>query len=227
MFWSHRGETCTFDTMLTEFGLKSEALDRLAMIVRGADTARLELSPEAAGFLAFSLGLSRLFDDDLVQLQVGLTFYDAVYLWCRDASAETHNWPSKTAEESHEFIELHRDCRPARATGCRSHDSDERCRDLPKLSESEIRAKLTGMEISDPHFSEQYMRDGAVRIVTMGRRIIGKWHVKDGKLCIEAPKPEDSRCKEVWHSGDKYQFRVEGDPVLYDVVLQKQQQRGW
>ena len=100
VFWSHRGETCTFDTMLTEFGLKSEALDRLAMIVRGADTARLELSPEAAGFLAFSLGLSRLFDDDLVQLQVGLTFYDAVYLWCRDASAETHNWPSKTAKGS-------------------------------------------------------------------------------------------------------------------------------
>jgi hypothetical protein len=96
-----------------------------------------------------------------------------------------------------------------------------------KLSESEIRAKLTGMEISDPHFSEQYMRDGTVRIVTMGRRIIGKWHVKDGKLCIEAPKPEDSRCKEVWHSGDKYQFRVEGDPVPYDVLLQKQQQRGW
>lgn len=83
------------------------------------------------------------------------------------------------------------------------------------------------MEISDPHFSEQYMRDGTVRIVTMGRRIIGKWHVKDGKLCIEAPKPEDSRCKEVWHSGDKYQFRVEGDPVPYDVLLQKQQQRGW
>lgn len=98
VFWSHRDDTCTFDAMLTEFALKSEALDRLATIVRGADTARLELSPEAAGFLAFSLGLSRLFDDDLVQLQVGLTFYDAAYLWCRDASAETHNWPSKTAE---------------------------------------------------------------------------------------------------------------------------------
>lgn len=95
VFWSHRGDLCTFDTMLTEFGLKSEALDRLAAIVRGADTARLDLSPEASGFLAFSLGLSRLFDDDVVQLQVGLTFYDAVYLWCRDARAETHNWPSK------------------------------------------------------------------------------------------------------------------------------------
>ena len=96
-----------------------------------------------------------------------------------------------------------------------------------KLSDSEIKAKLTGMEISDPHFSEQYMRDGTVRIVTMGRRIVGKWQVKDGHLCIEAPKPEDSRCLEVWRSGDKYQLRVEGDPVPYDVVLKKQQQRGW
>ncbi len=96
-----------------------------------------------------------------------------------------------------------------------------------KLTEAEIKAKLTGMEISEPHFSEQYMRDGTVRIVTMGRRIIGKWKVKGGQLCIEAPKPEDSRCKEVWRSGDKYQLRLEGDPVSYDVVLQKQQQRGW
>ena len=96
VFWSHRGETCTFDTMLAEFGLKSEALDRLAMIVRGADTARLDLAPQAPGFLAASLGLSQLFDDDLAQLEAGMTLYDAMYLWCRDASGETHNWPSKT-----------------------------------------------------------------------------------------------------------------------------------
>jgi hypothetical protein len=96
-----------------------------------------------------------------------------------------------------------------------------------KLSDSEIKTKLTGMEISDPHFSEQYMRDGTVRIVTMGRRIVGKWKVKSGQLCIEAPKPEDSRCKEVWRSGDKFQLRLEGDPVPYDVILQKQQPRGW
>jgi hypothetical protein len=95
-----------------------------------------------------------------------------------------------------------------------------------KLPDSEIKAKLAGIEMSDPHSSEQYMRDGTVRIVTMGRRIVGKWRVKDGKLCIEAPKAEDSRCKEVWRSGEKYQFRVEGDPVPYDMTLQKQQQRG-
>ena len=96
-----------------------------------------------------------------------------------------------------------------------------------KLSDGEIKSKLAGMEMSDPHSSEQYMRDGTVRIVTMGRRIVGKWSVKDGKLCINAPKAEDSRCKELWRSGDKYQFRLEGDPVPYDMILQKQQSRGW
>jgi hypothetical protein len=81
--------------MLAEFGLKSPALDHLANIVRGADTARLDLAPQASGFLAASLGLSQLFEDDLEQLKAGLTLYDAMYLWCRDASAETHNWPTK------------------------------------------------------------------------------------------------------------------------------------
>jgi rhodanese-related sulfurtransferase len=94
VFWSHRGDTCTFDTMLAEFGLRSDALDRLATIVRAADTARLDLAPEAAGFLAISLGLSRVHSDDLAQLEAGFPLYDALYRWSRDAIAETHNWPA-------------------------------------------------------------------------------------------------------------------------------------
>lgn len=94
VFWSHRGERCTFDTMLEEFGLAGGPLDRLATIVRGADTARLDLAPQAAGFLAASLGLSRMFRDDLDQLEAGMLLYDAFYRWCRDATEETHNWPS-------------------------------------------------------------------------------------------------------------------------------------
>lgn len=94
VFWSHRGERCTFDVMIEEFGLSTPALDRLAAIVRAADTATLESVPEAAGFLAASLGLSRMFRDDLAQLDAGMLLYDAFYRWCRDASDETHNWPS-------------------------------------------------------------------------------------------------------------------------------------
>lgn len=93
-FWSHRGELCSFDVMLAEFGLKLPALDRLARIVRGADSARPDLAPEAPGLLAASLGLSRMYADDLEQLEAGMALYDAFYRWCRDATDETHNWPA-------------------------------------------------------------------------------------------------------------------------------------
>ncbi len=93
-FWSHRGEACSFDTMLEEFGLQSDALSHLALIVRGADTARPELAPEAAGLLAASLGLSRMYRDDLEQLSASMVLYDSLYRWCRDATGETHDWPA-------------------------------------------------------------------------------------------------------------------------------------
>ena len=99
-FWSHRGELCTFDVMIDEFGLAAPPLLRLAAMVRGADTGRLDLSPEAPGLLAASLGLSRMYDDDLAQLNAGLMLYDAFYRWCRDATGETHNWPNHKAKVS-------------------------------------------------------------------------------------------------------------------------------
>lgn len=98
VFWSHRGETCTFDMMIEEFGLSCPALEAVAQIVRGADTARLDLAPQAAGLLAISLGLSRNFHNDLAQLDAGMLVYDALYSWARDGQGETHNWPAKTSQ---------------------------------------------------------------------------------------------------------------------------------
>jgi rhodanese-related sulfurtransferase len=97
VFWTHRGELCTFDVMVEEFGLHCDALDRLGAIVRGADTARLDLAPQAAGLLAASLGLSRMHKDDLAQLEASLSLYDAFYRWSRDAVGEEHNWPTPSA----------------------------------------------------------------------------------------------------------------------------------
>ena len=91
-FWTHRGEGCTFDTMIEEFGLNHPALAKIALIIRAADTDRLDASKEAAGLLAISLGLSRQYSDDLEQLAAGLTIYDALFRWCRDATDETHSW---------------------------------------------------------------------------------------------------------------------------------------
>lgn len=93
--WSHRGEACTFEVMLDGFGLSEfEPLKKLAAIVCGADTARPDLAPEAAGLVAISLGLSRMYGDDLEQLEAGMLVYDALFRWARDASEETHTWVS-------------------------------------------------------------------------------------------------------------------------------------
>ena len=97
-FWTHRNDQCTFDTMVKEFGLNIEPLHKLAAIVRGADTDRHDLAPEAAGLLAVSLGLSRMYRDDLKQLKAGIGVYDAFYRWARDASDESHNWPATSAK---------------------------------------------------------------------------------------------------------------------------------
>ena len=96
---SHEGERCSFDTMLKLFGLESEpSLARLALIVRGADTARPDFAPEAAGLHAVSLGLSALAgDDDHGLLERGFMVYDALFAWLRFAAEERHNWPAKAA----------------------------------------------------------------------------------------------------------------------------------
>jgi len=96
VFWTHRGEDCSFDTMIAEFGLEIPALTRLATVVRGADTDRHDLAPECAGLLAASLGLSRMYRDDLAQMEAGMSLYDAFYRWARDASDEGHQWPTNT-----------------------------------------------------------------------------------------------------------------------------------
>jgi hypothetical protein len=90
---SHVGELCSFDTFLAEYRLTDPALAALAVIVRGADTARLDLAPQAPGLLALSLGLSRIFENDHEMLAHGMVMYDALYAWCRDCQAETHGWP--------------------------------------------------------------------------------------------------------------------------------------
>jgi hypothetical protein len=79
---SHVGELCSFDAFLRKYGLADPALRRLAVIVRGADTSRPDLAPEAAGLYAISLGLSRNFSDDHEMLRHGLVMYDALYAWC-------------------------------------------------------------------------------------------------------------------------------------------------
>lgn len=94
----HVGDGCSFDAFVAKYRLGGDpALRELAAIVRGADTGRLELTPQSAGLYAVSLGLSRLFADDHEMLHHGLVLYDALYAWCRDARSETPRGPPPMA----------------------------------------------------------------------------------------------------------------------------------
>jgi rhodanese-related sulfurtransferase len=94
--FSHRGHRCSFDAFLAEFDLHDPILDRVADIVRAADTGALEQSREAPGLLAISLGLSANQPDDFVLLEQAMPIYDALYAWCKKARDETHSWPQRT-----------------------------------------------------------------------------------------------------------------------------------
>jgi hypothetical protein len=90
---SHRGDRCSFDAFLDDYGLDDACLRELADIVRGADTARLDLAPQSPGLLSISLGLSRLcMDDDQRMLAHGFIVYDALYEWLKHGRAEQHGW---------------------------------------------------------------------------------------------------------------------------------------
>lgn len=91
--YTHKGSNCTFDALLDSFGLHTPALDRLATVIRGADTDTHDLAPQAAGLLAVSVGLSRMYRDDLAMLNAGMLIYDALYRWARDGFDEGHDWP--------------------------------------------------------------------------------------------------------------------------------------
>ncbi len=91
--FSHEGGSCSFDAFLAEYRLDNPALQRMAWIIRGADTSRLDLTPQSAGLFAISLGLGAVFADDHAMLRHGMVMYDALYAWCRSLQGETHNWP--------------------------------------------------------------------------------------------------------------------------------------
>lgn len=94
---THHWEKCSFDALLEAFDLQDPALEALATIVRGADTARMALAPQCAGLLALSLGMSRLHADDHAMLRATLPVYDALHAWCREAQGETHTWKAHAA----------------------------------------------------------------------------------------------------------------------------------
>ena len=90
---THSGEYCSFDAFLKKFALGGEALERVALIVRGADTARLDLTPQSAGLLAISQGLRRVAANDEQMLMLAMPMYEALYAWALNEDwKEEHRW---------------------------------------------------------------------------------------------------------------------------------------
>ena len=93
--FSHDGPRCSFDAFVKIFGIRDPALDRVAEIIRGADTSRHDLAPQCAGLLAITLGLGAIEGDDHALLERAMPLYDGLYGWARYAAGETHGWPPK------------------------------------------------------------------------------------------------------------------------------------
>ncbi|UEG52812.1 chromate resistance protein [Mucilaginibacter daejeonensis] len=81
--YTHHEDQCTFDHFIKKHQLKDEALDRMAAIVRGADTDRHDLAPQAAGLEAIFSGLAYNLKDDQELLELGMVIYDGLYTWAQ------------------------------------------------------------------------------------------------------------------------------------------------
>jgi hypothetical protein len=79
----HHGAECSFDAILRKYGLTDPALQRLALIVRGADTAAKDLTPESRGLEAIAEGFRLVYQDDHEQLEREFPVYDALYAYCQ------------------------------------------------------------------------------------------------------------------------------------------------
>jgi hypothetical protein len=91
--FTHDEPLCGFDTIIRHFAIRDPALDNLALIVRGTDTDRLDLTPRSSGLLAVTLGMSaNSGNDDHAMLESSMPIYDALYTWCRRLRTETQNW---------------------------------------------------------------------------------------------------------------------------------------
>jgi len=89
-----------------------------------------------------------------------------------------------------------------------------------KLSGSQIRGKLAGMEITDEvHWADVYGRDGTLTTFSMGKKSVGKWSVRNDELCHDRGKAFQG-CYQVWISGKKVELRREGSNLPLEGVLQ-------
>ena len=224
---THDGDFCSFDAFLKKYGLTDPALQELAVIVRGADTSRLDLAPQSAGLYALSLGLSKTFNDDHEMLMHGMVMYDALYAWCQSCQAETHHWPPE-----HGGMKQAIAWRPRRFTrGLYAHFlcgvlMPFVCAASPesKLTTAQIRSTVGGHHVSDGrHWGHDYFLDGRLERSENGRTRSGRWTAQNNQLCLLLPEvsKESPVCFDVVRVGDELQYRDAGRVVYAGAVKKR------
>jgi hypothetical protein len=83
----HHGDHCSFDAFIDKYKLDDPALHALALIIRGADTGQLALTPESAGLYAYATGFQASSKDDVENMARQFPAYDALYAYCRANTA--------------------------------------------------------------------------------------------------------------------------------------------
>ena len=78
----HHGLECSFDAVINKYKLTDPALQRLALIVRGADTDAKDLTPQSRGLDAIAEGFRLVYQDDHELLEREMSVYDALYAYC-------------------------------------------------------------------------------------------------------------------------------------------------
>lgn len=92
--FTHHEDKCTFDYIIGKFKITDPAIHTIALMVRGADTDRHDLAPQASGLWSISAGLAYNYPDDQQLLEKGMMLYDALYSWTKYLQKEKHTQAS-------------------------------------------------------------------------------------------------------------------------------------
>jgi hypothetical protein len=90
-----------------------------------------------------------------------------------------------------------------------------------KLNGSQIRARFSGMEMTDgTHWADVFLEGGVLTTYSMSRKTRGKWDIQKDDLCVDRGK-DDGGCYQVWLSGKNVELRHEGSTLPLEGILQR------
>lgn len=149
--FTHYRDQCTFDYFVAKYEITDPAIHTIAVIVRGADTDRHDLAPQAPGLWAISAGLAFNTPNDQELLQKGMLLYDALYSWAKHLQGERHT----QSPVEHLLLEVFHQFLQNKSKGKKI---PAWARELKELIQDQIDTSLTLKELSkDLHIHPAYL----------------------------------------------------------------------